>query len=155
MAIVTVTGRVGRMDNSRVPASRMPRLWAVPVQSTAFGDALLTDDEVSLNLDPETGQFSGQLNNAPGIRYTIWMDRLIPGQESEAPPNRARDWVQWSKPFHPGDGGDIGDLVPVDFVGLIWIGENPPPGGPGYRPGTRWLVSDPSSPNFGWIVKWS
>lgn len=158
MAWVEVTGTLTDAGGAAFPTSQEPRLWAVPVKSTAFGPVLLTGDEVLADLNTAAGatqgQFSIRLQNIPGIRYTLWLDRLMPGQETQPPEKRARSWEQWSEPFHPGDGGRIGDLGPVEYVGAIWIGQTPPPGGPPYPVGTRWLDSNPSSPDYGWIKKW-
>ena len=154
MAMVEVTGKVTDAGGVLIPAVQNPRLWAVPVKATAYGDALLTDDEVDCNLDPDTGEFTVLLNNAPGLRYVLMIDRLPPGQETEPPKNRARNWVQWSNPFWPANGGDIGDLPPVEVVGLMWIGTAEPPGGPAWMNGTRWLDTNPSSSAYGWIKKW-
>jgi len=159
MAYVEATGRLTDAGNTAFLASLEPRLWAVPEKSASYGPGLITDDEVLCELNTaagaNAGQFSVMLQNAPGMRYTLWLDRLVPGQQGEPPEKRARQWVQWSKPFHPGEGGRIGDLMPVDVVGLIWIGQTPPPGGPPWPKDTRWLDSNPSSPDFGWIKKWS
>lgn len=157
MAWVDVTGRLTNAGGEVIDATLQPRLWAVPDKSRAFGPVLLTDDEVRADLvttGSNAGDFTVRVQNIPGIRYTLWLDRLIPGQESEPPANRARNWVQWSEPFHPGEGGSIGNLLPIEYVGAIWIGQSPPPGGPSYPTGTRWLDSNPSSPDFGWIKKW-
>lgn len=154
MPLVTVTGKALDASGVPIPAAQQPRLFVRPTESTVWGETAYTGDEVECEYVPSTGGFRVQLDNRPGIRYTLWMDRLRPGQESEPPERRARSWEQWSRPFHPGEGGPIGDITP-EPVGPLWYGPTPPPGGPNYPVGTRWLVTDENSADYGWIVKWS
>lgn len=154
MALVTVTGKLTDAGGAPFPANLEPRLYAVPLKATAFGEALLSDDEVLATL-ASSGSFSVDIENPPGVRYVMFLDRLIPGQELEPPEKRARSWVQWSDPFFPGAGGDIGDLSGTeDYIGVLWIGPTPPPNGPPWPVGTRWLDSNPASDDFAWIKKW-
>lgn len=151
MALVTITGKLTDAGGKVIPASQQPRLYAVPSKPSAWGPAALTDDEVLANLNPTTGAFSVQVENAPDVQYSLWLDRLLPGQETEPPERRARNWVMWKEPFDPGTGGDVGDLSPVVGVEVLWIGPTPPPT---FQKNTRWLDSRPSSPDYGWIKKW-
>jgi len=152
MALAPIRGKLTDAGGKLMPALQQSRLWAVPSRPTVFGAAVMTDDEVLCNLNPATGEFTVQLDNAPGLRYTLWLDRLPPGQETEPPERRSRNWVLWKEPFAPGAGGDIGDLPPTDDqIEIMWIGPTPPPT---FREGTRWLDSNPDSADFGWIKKW-
>ncbi|WP_417555583.1 hypothetical protein [Microbacterium sp.] len=133
-----------------IPAELQPRLWFRPVQSSAVA-GLITDQEVQAGLNSTTGDFTVWLESAPGLTFTPAADWLIPGQESEAPGNRARGYVEFGA-FHPGEGGRLSDLAPGALVGFMWIGPTPPPS---KKVGTRWLDTNPASPTYGLIQRWS
>lgn len=151
MALVTITGNAWDGDRAPIPAVQQPRLWAVPDRSFTSGNGMFTQNEVLADLDIDTGQFTARIESLPGVRWRFRLDWLIPGQEDEEPGNRARGYEEWDW-FHPAAGGDIGDLGPALTVGVMWIGPTEPPS---KLPGTRWLVTDPASSNYGLILKWS
>lgn len=156
MARVPITGKLVDGGGQIIPASLQPRLFGVPSRSVMSEGEAITDDEVQATLNPTTGAFTIQLDNAAGLRWRLWVDRLVPGQETEPPKNRARQWVQWTDWFYPGTGGDIGDTYPVDNASMLWIGPTAPPTNDGgtWDDGVRWLNNDSSSDQYGWIRRW-
>lgn len=155
MARVPITGRLVDGGGDVLDPTLNPRLWGVPERSVISEGEAITDDEVRADLQ-STGDFTIMLDNAPGLRWRLWVDRLVPGQETEPPERRARQWVQWTDWFFPGTGGDIGDTYPVDNASMLWIGVAPPPRNEDgtWDEGTRWLDSNPNSSHFAWIRRW-
>lgn len=156
MARVSITGRLVDGGGDVLDPELQPRLWGVPERSVISEGEAITDDEVLADLDPSTGDFTIMLDNAAGLRWRLWVDRLVPGQETEPPERRARHWVQWTDWFYPGTGGDIGDTYPVDNPSMLWVGPTPPPTNADgtWDEGMRWLDSDPDSADFGYIKRW-
>src|SRR5690606_29754855 len=155
MARVTITGRLLDGGGDAIPASQQPRLWAVPEKAVISEGEAITNDEVAASLQTD-GRFSVQVDNAAGLRWSLWVDRLPPGQETEPPEKRARHWVQWTRWFYPGAGGDLGDTLPIDHPTMLWIGPTAPPVNEDgtWDDGLRWLNSNPSSSEYGWIRRW-
>lgn len=156
MARVPITGKLVDGGGDVLDPLLQPRLWGVPERSVISEGEAITDDEVLATLNPATGAFTIQLDNAPGLRWRLWVDRLVPGQETEPPERRARQWVQWTDWFYPGTGGDIGDTYPVDNASMLWIGTVPPPLNEDgtWDDGTRWLDTNQASPDFAYIKRW-
>lgn len=155
MARVSIRGRLVDGGGDVISGLQEPRLWAVPERSVISEGEAITDDEVLAALSSD-GTFTVEVDNAIGLRWRLWVDRLPPGQETEPPERRARQWVQWTDWFYPGTGGDLGDTYPVDSASVMWIGPTPPPVNDDgtWDDGTRWLNNDSSSEQFGWIRRW-
>lgn len=155
MARVPMTGKLVDGGGDPIDQTLEPRLWAVPERSVISEGEAITDDEVLADLEPN-GDFSVMVDNAAGLRWRLWVDRLAPGQETEPPEHRARMWVQWTDWFFPGAGGDIGDTYPVDNASMMWVGPTAPPVNEDgtWDDGLRWLNSNPSSSEYGWIRRW-
>lgn len=150
MPLVQIYDNLWDASRSPIPAELEPRLFFCP-DSTSTASGLISDAEVQAGLNATTGEFSVWLESAPGLTYTPYVDWLIPGQEREAPGKRARGHAEF-KSFHPGEGGRLSDLAPGALVGFMWIGPTPPPA---VQRGTRWLDTNPSSPDYGLIKRWS
>lgn len=123
MALVTITGNAWDHSRKVIPAGLQPRLWARPVADEISG-SLLVGVSSRATLNTASGAFSVQLES--DLDYAMWMDWLIPGQETEPPADRARGYAQWPR-FNSGAGGPIGSLLPPRPSGTIYAELGPPP----------------------------
>lgn len=121
MALVTITGKAWDASHDPIPATLMPRMF-LKLADNSVGAGLLTDDEVDCELQSD-GSWSVQVDNEAGP-YVPCLDRLVPGQESEAPENRSRRYKEWPS-FWPGPGGDISALMPFAGVRGVVAGFGP------------------------------
>lgn len=123
MAKVTVTGNAWDHSREVIPSELRPRLWARPVADQIAGSLLVgVSSRASLNLT--TGAFAIELES--GLDYTMWMDWLMPGQESEPPGDRAMGRAEWPV-FNSASGGSISALFPAKATGTIVAELAPPP----------------------------
>lgn len=123
MAKVRVTGNAWDHSQKVIPAELQPRLFARPLGDRIAG-SLLVGVESQATLNPTTGAFSVDVES--GLDYRMFMDWLVPGQESEPPALRARAYAEWAT-FNAGGGGDIGALITSGLAGNIFAGLTPPP----------------------------
>lgn len=159
MARVPIRGKLVDGGGDVLDPTLQPRLWGVPERAVLSEGEAITDDEVLADLTltgSNAGDFTIMLDNAIGLRWRLWVDRLVPGQETEPTERRSRQWVQWTDWFYPGAGGDIGQTAPVDNASVMWVGPTPPPTNDDgtWDPGLRWLNNNPSSSEYGWISRW-
>lgn len=99
-----------------------------------------------------TGAFSANLEptetTRPGTYYKVQI--LVPDSASSY---QHFDDVPWPL-LVPPQGGDIGDLFALSVnPALVWIGDEWPKNTPPAK-GAWWLVTDPESADYGWIVEW-
>lgn len=125
MTLVTISGTFTDGGGVAIPAGQEPRLFAVPDRPYVGPSGVMTDDEVPCVIAEDGKSFSVQVDNTPGVLWTLQHDRLVPGQELESPGKRARDFVQWSQPFWPGQGGDIAALGPWTWMQGVVAGFGP------------------------------
>lgn len=123
MALVTITGKAWDASHDPIPPELEPRMF-LRLTRSSVGSGLLTDDEVDCDLQAD-GSWSVQVDPDAGL-YVPCLDRLVPGQETEPPENRARSWKEWPA-FWPGVGGDISALMPWAGVRGVVAGFGVPP----------------------------
>lgn len=125
MAKVRITGNAWDHSSAVIPAQQQPRLWARPADDHIAG-ALLVGAESRATLNPTTGAFFVDVES--GLNYQMVMDWLLPGEESEAPSKRSRDYAEWPI-FNSAGGGPISSLFPPRPTGTIVAELGPPPPG--------------------------
>jgi hypothetical protein len=152
----TISGDLWTHEGVPFPADLNPELWFRPERPGVTSGALLAGVEVQATVNWSNGRFTVDLVAYPGIRYQPFMRWLVNPQETD-PEKWAFGYAEWPFTIDPNNGGNIGTLIPVQQIGLMWIGPTPPPPGANgsWPTGTRWLVTDPSSSDYGYIVKWS
>lgn len=129
MPLVNVWGRVADFSQKTFDPALEPRLWFVPnharfaVRTAFHSEEVLADwtndwnFSVDLWSEPED----------PDMYYTLQLDHLVPGQQTEPPKRRARAVVEWPYKIYPGEGGSIGNLVQQVYgSGLVLLAGNAP-----------------------------
>lgn len=109
---------------------------SVPVEVAVDGSGAF-----SVNLEPTE-------TTRPGTFYEV--EVLVPDTADEF---THLDPLPWPL-LVPPQGGEIGALFALSAnPALEWIGDAYPMGSPP-APGVWWLVTDPLSADYGWIVEW-
>lgn len=125
MPWVEVWGYVTDHRQENVPAELEPRLYFKPNRGRIDGQGALDNVRVWGSLNRETGYFAATIWSDPGdpeLWYTLCMDWLPPGQETEPTEERARTYYEWPERIYPDIGGRINDLVRnVVGVGLVYV----------------------------------
>lgn len=130
MATVRIYGTL--WDDLRVviPARQYPRLFLRKEAPTITrGGSVQPNLEIQATYNQATGFFDfEQVESGSGIRYRLFIDYVIPGQEEEPPENRARGFVMWPQWIYPGTGGVISSLPGSGLSSEdVWVGLTPPP----------------------------
>lgn len=122
MAKVRIEGYAWDHSREVIPANTSPELYFRPNKGNIAPVGLLTAQNVKAVLNPTTGKFFVDVDNAKGITYTPWMRYLTDPED----PKSWGGYTEWVT-VAPGQGGDIGALQPSPgAVGPI-IGYGPPP----------------------------
>ena len=126
MPMVPIVGSLFDFGNVIVPPGLRPRLWFIANQNWigTTGAAMFNGEVLAQWRDGSVGGFRAELwsePNDPRLWYTLALDFLQPGQEEEAPPNRARGYFEWPYQIYPGEGGDLGDIIGQQVgLGLVY-----------------------------------
>ena len=125
MALVPVTGNALDFAGAVIDAELRPRLFFKPLRSAIRGGLRIgVSTRATLNL--VSGAFSAQLED--NTDYEPWMDWLRPGQQTEAPGDRAASRARWPT-FNSSGGGPISSLYPPLPTAPIFAELGPPPPG--------------------------
>lgn len=129
MNLVTVNGTLLNPDRNEVPPDVRPQLVFRPNGPTTSGGMRTNWEVPAKTYDESNGEFTVDLESAPGIRYTPVLRWLVSPADSPFE-MQAFGYCEWP-PFPPDIGGNIRELWElVEGVGLVLVATTVPTGSP-------------------------
>jgi len=149
-----VTGNLSTFGRGNPPVAGSVIRFIPSSPATSGSKYLLSSIRVPIEVAVDgSGAFTANLEpteaTRPGTYYTVQIE--VPDTERNF---THLDDLPWPL-LVPPQGGEIGSLFALSVnPSLVWIGDDYPPDSPP-APGVWWLVTDPESADYGWIMEWA